>query len=713
MQGFGRRPRSAGEVTASRPSTPPAEASPHGKWVLKNRTAKRIALQGKAGPEQPPALIIPPFGQRVLTAPEIERYDYESWTRQLLVRKESATPAVRSGRDSLVDACPAVASGALYVVLAFATLWFTRGRHQVFAMLGGVAAAITVGCWLAAWLVTKNSGETASRLLRSLQIFGVVLLGAGLPVTIIVSLDQYYWDTARRDVFGFGVTLLYILLSTASILPAALYFWFHRQKMPVVREGFLRDIVRLDPNVQTVDDADTSYSGLIDDVYGSDPTASGRARAGRTSGVGWGGLPILIATLLFAALWNWTLLSAVEHREDNVINARMSAATAAGLTDYRVTDGPPPVPGYKEAPPNNLDVLTPDRDLVSFAFLGSYFFALNMLFRRYTRSDLGPKAYTHVCVRIVTALVMAWAVSQIPFLRTGSGGPNAPMLVLAFFIGIVPETGTAVIQDFLRSSSKLGRSVPSVREKHPLADLDGISLYDRSQLLEVGIENIESLAHTNLVELMLWTRIPTSRLVDFVDQAVLYLHVRGPAALVAGTRLDENDDGALQVLSAHGIRTATDLERAYKLSRHRRSDARFLHLLDAPSAPVHRLQVVLDALEDDEWMVYLRNWRNQSMLGEPVASVEEFVDEAGRDIGATMYPDADDTDDANLGGGPAADRHPIEQGGGAPAASVQAAGPTANGNGAEPAARRARRARRAPPLAPGPQPVAQAPPGDE
>ena len=87
----------------------------------------------------------------------------------------------------------------------------------------------------------------------------------------------------------------------------------------------------------------------------------------------------------------------------------------------------------------------------------------------------------------------------------------------------------------------------------PLTDLQGIDLYDRTRLASEGVTNIEALAHHDLVELMLLTRIPVPRLVDWTDQAILHLHVI-------------EDDRAK--LRRYGIRTASDL-RATRTSRRR------------------------------------------------------------------------------------------------------------------------------------------------
>ena len=58
------------------------------------------------------------------------------------------------------------------------------------------------------------------------------------------------------------------------------------------------------------------------------------------------------------------------------------------------------------------------------------------------------------------------------------------------------------------------------------------------------------MAHYNLIKLMARTLIPTSRLVDLFDQAVLYLHL--------GLEVDKVKK-AREALHSYGIRTATDL----------------------------------------------------------------------------------------------------------------------------------------------------------
>jgi hypothetical protein len=149
---------------------------------------------------------------------------------------------------------------------------------------------------------------------------------------------------------------------------------------------------------------------------------------------------------------------------------------------------------------------------------------------------------------------------------------------------------------------------PRLEEEHPLTRLEGINLYDRSRFMEEGIENVENLAHHNLIELMLSTRISTNRLVDLFDQAILYIHLGLEPDAILQTR---------KQLLDYGIRTATDLEAARQSAKQRANGdlEKLLNLLnepDAEPAALSRLQTILDTLQDDDWMTYLRNWRELS-----------------------------------------------------------------------------------------------------
>jgi hypothetical protein len=244
---------------------------------------------------------------------------------------------------------------------------------------------------------------------------------------------------------------------------------------------------------------------------------------------------------------------------------------------------------------------------------------------RHSISDwtLLRRTVVYISMRLLTTVVLVWMVSCIPGLTEGvsalgGSGPAAPLLLFAFFIGVVPETAIVALRDTLRSVPPLKNIIPSLEEPLPLTDLEGMTLYDRARLLEEGIENIENLAHHNFVDL-LWTRLPTSRLVDLVDQAILYLHVKNPrldADHLSTAAAPPIDD--LSTLRRYGIRTATDLIRAYaEASKRDGAQAGLLGLLGDASNPqgLSRLDSILKTLADD-WVAWLRLWHGRTTLGQ-------------------------------------------------------------------------------------------------
>jgi hypothetical protein len=94
---------------------------------------------------------------------------------------------------------------------------------------------------------------------------------------------------------------------------------------------------------------------------------------------------------------------------------------------------------------------------------------------------------------------------------------------------------------------------------------------------------------------MLQTRIPVPRLVDWTDQAILHLHVR-------------HDDR--EKLRAYGIRTATDLLSTRDQAAARQKLPEFLSILDGQNGEPARMQVIIDSLEDEEWIENLRFWHS-------------------------------------------------------------------------------------------------------
>jgi len=184
-------------------------------------------------------------------------------------------------------------------------------------------------------------------------------------------------------------------------------------------------------------------------------------------------------------------------------------------------------------------------EALEYGFIGAYWFILQDVIRRYFRDDLKTAAYVSASARIILVIIVVTMVSL------GFTGTTTQLNVLAFFIGIFPQIGVQILK---AGVSKVFKGVvPSLDSKYPLSDLDGLTIWDQARLFEEGIEDLHGLVTANLVDVILRTRIPVDRLVDWLDQALLYLHV--PA--------ESDKRSPREELRALGIRTATDLERAW------------------------------------------------------------------------------------------------------------------------------------------------------
>jgi hypothetical protein len=289
-----------------------------------------------------------------------------------------------------------------------------------------------------------------------------------------------------------------------------------------------------------------------------------------------------------------------------------------------------------------VSLFQPHRSAVTFAFLGAYIFAVGALLRGYVRRDLRPKSYSDITVRIVTVVALAWLLEAF-------FPDDAPVLLaFAFATGLVPKTAFTLLREVVQSAyaarsdrqgwlSSLGRrgksdggkeqtdsaesqseasvelTLPELDDPLPLTDLEGIDYYDRARLASEGITNIEALAHSDLVELMVQTRIPAARLVDWMDQSILYLHVPRHDAVGA-------DGSSYSTLRRLGIRTATDLIRAHRKAHERgpEDEDAFLQILgNAREGGAARLNVILDTVADEEWIANLLYWRFRGDLDNP------------------------------------------------------------------------------------------------
>jgi hypothetical protein len=418
--------------------------------------------------------------------------------------------------------------------------------------------------------------------------------GAGLQTEVRHVIDGDATDAEYLTVVC--RTMQLVLIAIAAMLPALLYYQFDRDRLSTLREKFVQQIFRLDPTLTTKRAINARYGALIDEIYG--PERSVRYRKlppGRRA-------PIFVATVLMMLGWLLVLLNP----DVGLIQASNGVTAEAKIAE----------------------LFEPRPTAPAFAFLGAYFFTLFALLRGYVRRDLRPKSYSDISVRIVTVVILAW-VLQLLFVDDSS-----ELLVFAFLVGIVPQALLNRLREVwqlgltrftLRTPGDgakdpggpgdgTGREPPdpdvaaALADPLPLTDLEGIDLYDRTRLSSEGVTNIEALAHHDLIELMLATRIPVPRLVDWTDQAILHLHVGA-------------EDRA--TLRRYGIRTASDLLHAHELAP---DEDAFLRILggDRAAGTPQRLAIILGAIKDEEWMEHIRSWHDhRTVMSDSPLGAEE------------------------------------------------------------------------------------------
>lgn len=180
---------------------------------------------------------------------------------------------------------------------------------------------------------------------------------------------------------------------------------------------------------------------------------------------------------------------------------------------------------------------------VNFAFLGAYLFSIESLCRRYASKDLRAIAFAMVSKRILVAVILISIISLILIEEPATASPyncsinnvsnqsfnisiTAPsetntspnfIYIIAFVIGFFPEVAWEYIKKRVTPVV-----IPSLKKELPLSELDGITLWDESRLQEEDVEDIPQMATADIVDLLLDTKIPSDRIIDWVDQAILY-----------------------------------------------------------------------------------------------------------------------------------------------------------------------------------------------
>jgi hypothetical protein len=258
-------------------------------------------------------------------------------------------------------------------------------------------------------------------------------------------------------------------------------------------------------------------------------------------------------------------------------------------------------------------------DVLKYGFLGAYAFVTSMLIRRFFQSDLRPSAYATAVYRITLVMLIVTVLHQV---LGATAVTERAELAVAFVVGFFPLVGLQALQRV--TSRALRWFVPPVTSEYPLDQLDGFNLWYEARLTEEGVEDMQNLTTMNLVDVILHTRVPAGRLVDWTDQAFLLTHLervnRGEL-----NQLRQADQPALAGqaplsgaqarlnLRRVGIRTATDLLKAFSVEQE--GGRRVFRVPDGltPPLPADQLRLVVTVLAAEPGLAPVWNWQRNGV----------------------------------------------------------------------------------------------------
>ncbi|WP_420387140.1 hypothetical protein [Roseivirga sp.] len=159
--------------------------------------------------------------------------------------------------------------------------------------------------------------------------------------------------------------------------------------------------------------------------------------------------------------------------------------------------------------------------IVAWAIVGGFMNGAQYIYRRYTTVDLTPSNFFSVGIRMVVAATISLMISYVLGMDALNQSGSNTILVIAFLTGMFPERGMRFLLD--KTKQLLPGEHKAEASNLPLEAIEGISYFHRLRLNEVGIDNVQNLAHYNFLLLIIKTPFPMRILLDWVAQAKLQI----------------------------------------------------------------------------------------------------------------------------------------------------------------------------------------------
>jgi hypothetical protein len=183
---------------------------------------------------------------------------------------------------------------------------------------------------------------------------------------------------------------------------------------------------------------------------------------------------------------------------------------------------------------------------LTFAGYGVFVYTIVVMIHRIHAAALSSQFLLTTTLRAIVMMTIGFAVGETGlFVRTLPNPTGTQMeLFMYFVIGVFPSWALEWLRKKARAILKPG----VVADNLSLEYVDGMNEVVIERFEELGISNVQQLATADPLTLTLRTFYPLSRVIDWIDQAILITYLRG------------------NILSARelGIRGAIDMSGLYR-----------------------------------------------------------------------------------------------------------------------------------------------------
>lgn len=224
-----------------------------------------------------------------------------------------------------------------------------------------------------------------------------------------------------------------------------------------------------------------------------------------------------------------------------------------------------------------------------WAFIGGFIWSAQNIIRRLIAQDLSPSVYYSAGIRIMLASAVALVLSFLLGAETSSTeilSLKASLSAIALLAGMFPER---VLHYLIKKYQQFVAGNSVTEQSLSLYNIEGISIYHKERLEEIGVDNAQNLATASLTELIAATPFDARQLLDWIGQAKLVCYVK--------------DD--IQRLRAIGIRSVFDLLKGNK------SKEALREISDAVGLETPILEIVHGQVIDDRGIVALFNFQEK------------------------------------------------------------------------------------------------------